>query len=56
MFVRAPNDGLYPVIKHEDEMVASDVEPLIKANLSMVLRKLIDRDVLDPKLTHSLIT
>ena len=36
-------------------MQAGDVEPLIKANLSKVLRKLIDRDTLDPKLTHALI-
>ena len=56
MFIRAPNDGLYPVGKHEDDMVAEDVEPLIKANLSKVLRKLIEREVLDPSLTHSLIS
>lgn len=56
VFIRAPNDGLYPVVKHEDDMVAEDVEPLIKANLSKVLRKLIEREVLDPSLTHSLIS
>ena len=37
-------------------MQASDVEPLIKANLSKVLKKLIERDVLDTKLTHALIS
>ena len=56
VFIRAPNDGLYPVVKHENEMVAEDVEPLIKANLSKILRKLIEREVLDPSLTHSLIS
>jgi len=56
VFVRAPNDGLYPVVKHEDEMQAADVEPLIKANLNKVLRKVINRDVLEPKLTHALIS
>ena len=56
VFIRAPNDGLYPVVKHEDDMVADDVEPLIKANLSKVLRKLIEREVLDPSLTHALVS
>jgi len=37
-------------------MSADDVEPLVKANLSEVLVKLIDREVLDPKLTHALIS
>jgi len=56
VFLRAPNDGLYPLVKHEDEMIAQDVEPLIKANLSKVLKKLIERDVVEPKLTHALIS
>jgi len=56
VFLRAPNDGLYPLVKHEDEMIVEDVEPLIKANLSKVLKKLIERDVVEPKLTHALIS
>lgn len=37
-------------------MEASDVDMLIKNNLSDVLRQVIDRDRLDPKLTHALIS
>ena len=44
------------MIKAIDEMEAEDVEILIKANLKDVLKKVIDREKLDPKLTHALIS
>ena len=56
MFIREPHDGLFPVIKHVDEMEAEDVEPLIKADLKEVLKTLIDREQLDEKVTHALVS
>ena len=44
------------MIKAIDEMEAEDVEILIKANLKDVLKKVIDREKLDPKLRHALIS
>ena len=44
------------MIKAIDKMEAEDVEILIKANLKDVLKKVIDREQLDPKLTHALIS
>jgi len=37
-------------------MVADDVEPLVKLDLTDILKKVIDRETLDPKLTHALIS
>ena len=54
--MRSPEDGLFPSIKDINEMEGSDVEPLIKANLSDVLKKVIDREKLEPGLTHALIS
>ena len=47
---------MFPVIKHVDEMEAEDVEPLIKADLKEVLKTLIDREQLDEKVTHALVS
>ena len=55
VFIRAPEDGYFPAIKHVDEMEAEDVELLVKNNLSDILKSVIDREKLDPKLTHALI-
>ena len=44
VFIRQPNDGLFPMIKAIDKMEAEDVEILIKANLKDVLKKVIDRE------------
>ena len=38
VFIRRPDDGLFPTIKHIDEMEAEDVGPLIKNNLTDILR------------------
>ena len=55
VFIRHSDDGFFPAMKHIHEMEASDVEPLIKNNLTDTLKKVIERENLDPKLTHSLI-
>ena len=44
------------MVKHIDAIEAEDVEPLVKANLNDILKKIIERDQLDPKLTHALIS
>lgn len=44
VFVREPGDGLFPVVKHIDAIEAEDVEPLVKANLNDILKKVIKRD------------
>ena len=44
VFIREPDDGLFPMIKAIDKMEAEDVEILIKANLKDVLKKVIDRE------------
>ena len=55
VFIRTPEDGFFPTIKHVDEMEADDVDLLVKNNLSDILKNVIDREKLDPKLTHALI-
>ena len=44
VFHRQPDDGLFPTIKHIDEMEACDVELLIKNNLVDILKKVIARE------------
>ena len=56
MFHRQPDDGLFPTIKHIDEMQASDVELLIKNNLVDIIKKVIAREKIDSELTHALIS
>lgn len=56
VFMRSPEDGFFPLVKHIDEMEAADVEPLVKNNLKDILKKLVNRDNLEPKLTHALVS
>ncbi len=56
MFIRTPEDGFFPAVKHIDKMEAEDVEPLIKADLKDILKQVINRDKPEPKLTHALIS
>ena len=44
VYIREPGDGLFPVVKHIDAIEADDVEPLVKANLNDILKKVIERD------------
>ena len=54
--MRSPEDGFFPLVKHIDEMEAADVEPLVKNNLKDILKKLVNRENLEPKLTHALVS
>lgn len=56
VFMRSPEDGFFPLVKHIDEMEAADVEPLVKNDLKDILKKLVNRDNLEPKLTHALVS
>ena len=57
VFRRTPDDGFFPAVKHHEEMEAEDVPNLIKANLSDVIKQVINREnELEPSLSHALIS
>ena len=55
-FHRTSTDGLFPKMKHYEEIQADDVEKLVKNKHFDFLKKVIQRKNVDDKLTHALIS